>query len=279
MKKTAARVMTGKTLNAGQICLAPDYVMVPEGKVDNFVSEASSSIETMFPTLKDNEDYTSIVNQRHYERLQGYLDDARKKGAKIVELNPADEDFSQQEHHKIPPTIIVEPTEDMKVMQEEIFGPILPVKSYKAVDDAIGYVNDHERPLGLYYFGEDADEENRVVKSTTSGGVSVNDVLTHIMQDDAPFGGVGPSGMGSYHGYEGFVNFSHAKTVFRQTPFEFAAGMLRPPYGDKARKLINGMIKNKNLFGSGGRVRYFDARDPFFGVTRETGDNEYDFQR
>ena len=243
MKKTAARVMTGKTLNAGQICLAPDYVMVPEGKVDNFVSEASSSIETMFPTLKDNEDYTSIVNQRHYERLQGYLDDAREKGAKIVELNPADEDFSQQEHHKIPPTIIVEPTEDMKVMQEEIFGPILPVKSYKAVDDAIGYVNDHERPLGLYYFGEDSDEENKVVKSTTSGGVSVNDVLTHIMQDDAPFGGVGPSGMGSYHGYEGFVNFSHAKTIFRQTPFEFAAGMLRPPYGDKSRKLINGMIK------------------------------------
>ena len=123
----------------------------------------------MFPTLKDNEDYTSIVNQRHYERLQGYLDDAREKGAKIVELNPADEDFTQQEHRKIPPTIIVEPTEDMKVMQEEIFGPILPVKSYKAVDDAIGYVNDHERPLGLYYFGEDSDEENKVVKSTTSG--------------------------------------------------------------------------------------------------------------
>ena len=243
MKKTAARVMTGKTLNAGQICLAPDYVMVPEGKVDNFVSEASSSVETMFPTLKDNEDYTSIVNQRHYERLQSYLDDAREKGATIVELNPADEDFSQQEHHKIPPTIIVEPTEDMKVMQEEIFGPILPVKSYKAVDDAIGYVNDHERPLGLYYFGEDSAEENKVVNSTTSGGVSVNDVLTHIMQDDAPFGGVGPSGMGSYHGHEGFVNFSHAKTIFRQTPFEFAAGMLRPPYGDKARKLINGMIK------------------------------------
>ena len=243
MKKTAARVMTGKTLNAGQICLAPDYVMVPEGKLDNFVSEASASVETMFPTLKDNEDYTSIVNQRHYERLQSYLDDARDKGATIVELNPADEDFTQQEHHKIPPTIIVEPTEDMKVMQEEIFGPILPVKSYKAVDDAIGYVNDHERPLGLYYFGEDPAEENKVVNSTTSGGVSVNDVITHIMQDDAPFGGVGPSGMGSYHGREGFVNFSHAKTIFRQTSFEFAAGMLRPPYGNKIRKVLDGMIK------------------------------------
>ncbi len=243
MGKTAARVMTGKTLNAGQICLAPDYVMVPEGKVDDFVEEASKITTDMFPTLKDNNDYTSVVNQRHYDRLQSYLADAREKGAKIVEINPADEDFSQQPHHKIPPTIIVEPTDDMKVMQEEIFGPILPVKSYKTMDDAIGYVNDHERPLGLYYFGENRQEEEKVVNNTTSGGVSVNDVITHIMQDDAPFGGVGPSGTGAYHGKEGFVNFSHAKTVFRQTPFEFAAGMFRPPYGDKIRKVLGGMIK------------------------------------
>lgn len=243
MKKAAARVMTGKTLNAGQICLAPDYVMVPEGKVDDFVEEATQSVSTMFPTLKDNEDYTSVVNQRHYDRLQSYLDDAREKGAQIVEINPNNEDFSQQPHHKIPPTIVVNPTEDMKVMQEEIFGPILPVKSYKAVDDAIGYVNDHDRPLGLYYFGNDNAEENRVINSTTSGGVSVNDVITHIMQDDAPFGGVGPSGTGAYHGKEGFVNFSHAKTVFRQSPFEFAAGALRPPYGEKTRKMLAGIIK------------------------------------
>jgi len=206
MTKTAARVMTGKTLNAGQICLAPDYVMVPEGKVDDFVAQATKSVETMFPTMKENPDYTSVVNQRHYDRLQSYLDDARAKGAKIVEINPANEDFLQQPHHKIPPTIIIEPTEDMKVMQEEIFGPILPVKSYKSVDDAIGYVNDHDRPLGLYYFGDDRNEENRVINSTTSGGVAVNDVITHIMQEDAPFGGVGPSGTGSYHGKEGFIN-------------------------------------------------------------------------
>ena len=243
MKKAAARVMTGKTLNAGQICLAPDYVMVPEGKVDDFVSEATASVTSMFPTLKDNEDYTSVVNQRHYDRLQSYLDDAREKGAKIVEINPGNEDFSQQEHRKIPPTIVVNPTEDMKVMQEEIFGPILPIKSYSEVEDAIGYVNDHDRPLGLYYFGDDRTEENRVINSTTSGGVTVNDVITHIMQDDAPFGGVGPSGTGAYHGKEGFVNFSHAKTIFRQTPFEFAAGALRPPYGEKTRKMLAGIIK------------------------------------
>jgi coniferyl-aldehyde dehydrogenase len=170
-------------------------------------------------------------------------DDAREKGAKIVEINPANEDFSQQPHHKIPPTIVVEPGEDTKIMQEEIFGPILPVKSYKSVDEAIGYVNDHDRPLGLYYFGDDAGEESRVINNTTSGGVTVNDVITHIMQDDAPFGGVGPSGTGAYHGFEGFINFSHAKTIFRQSPFEFAAGALRPPYGENTRKMLAGIIK------------------------------------
>jgi coniferyl-aldehyde dehydrogenase len=243
MTKTAARVMTGKTLNAGQICLAPDYVMVPKGKIDSFVEAASKSVETMFPSLKENGDYTSIINQRHYDRLTGYLEDAKAKGAKIIEINPANEDFSQQAHFKIPPTIIVEPTEDMKVMQEEIFGPILPVKSYDSIEDAIGYVNDHDRPLGLYYFGENKSEEDKVVQRTTSGGVAVNDVITHIMQDDAPFGGVGPSGTGAYHGVEGFKNFSHAKTVFRQTSVEALAGIFRPPFGPKIRKMIEGQLK------------------------------------
>jgi coniferyl-aldehyde dehydrogenase len=239
-------LFTGATSIASHVMRAAAENLVPvtlEGKVDDFVAQATKSVETMFPTMKENPDYTSVVNQRHYDRLQSYLDDARAKGAKIVEINPANEDFSQQPHHKIPPTIIIEPTEDMKVMQEEIFGPILPVKSYKSVDDAIGYVNDHDRPLGLYYFGDDRNEENRVINSTTSGGVAVNDVITHIMQEDAPFGGVGPSGTGSYHGKEGFINFSHAKTVFRQTPFEFAAGALRPPYGEKTRKMLAGIIK------------------------------------
>ncbi|MBE8190596.1 MAG: aldehyde dehydrogenase family protein, partial [Alphaproteobacteria bacterium] len=243
MKKVAARVMTGKTLNAGQICLAPDYVMVPEGKVDEFVEEAGASVRKMFPTMKDNADYTSIVNDRHYNRLQGYVAEAKERGTKVVEINPANEDFSQQEHLKIPPTIIVEPDEDMKVMQEEIFGPILPVKSYRSIDEAIAYVNDHDRPLGLYYFGNDRAEENKVINSTTSGGVSVNDVVTHISQDDAPFGGVGPSGTGSYHGKEGFVNFSHAKTIFRQTGVEALAGILRPPYTDKFKNMLLGQIK------------------------------------
>ena len=131
----------------------------------------------------------------------------------------------------------------MKIMQEEIFGPILPIKSYSGVDEAIQYVNERARPLGLYYFGEDNVEENKVVNGTTSGGVAVNDVITHIMQDDAPFGGVGPSGTGAYHGFEGFLNFSHTKTVFRQTSFELVVGVMRPPYGKKIRKMMASIIK------------------------------------
>ena len=213
---TAKRVMMGKTLNAGQICLAPDYVMVPKEKVGSFVAEATKAVTTMYPTLKDNPDYTSVINQRHYDRLQGYIDDARAKGAEIIELNPAKEDFRQQPFHKIPPTLVLNPTDDMKIMKDEIFGPLLPVKTYEKMDEAIGYVNDHARPLGLYYFGNDAKEQDRVLTRTTSGGVTVNDVVMHVAMEDLPFGGIGPSGMGSYHGHDGFKTFSHAKAVFTQ---------------------------------------------------------------
>jgi len=235
--------MTGKTMNAGQICLAPDYVFVPEGKVDEFIGEASKSVHKMYPTLKDNPDYTSVVNQRHYDRLNSYLDDVRAKGGTIVEINPANEDFSQQQAHKIPPTIIVEPTDDMKVMQEEIFGPVLPVKTYKNISDAVAYVNGRDRPLGLYYFGQDDEEEDRVLTRTTSGGVTVNDVVMHVSMEDLPFGGVGPSGMGAYHGIDGFKTFSHAKAIYKQAKAKMVVEMFRPPYGDKTRKTLKSMIK------------------------------------
>jgi len=239
---TAKRVMMGKTMNAGQICLAPDYVLIPKTRAKEFVSAAGSAVGAMFPTLKDNPDYTSVINQRHYDRLMGYLDDARAKGAEIVELNPAKEDFSQQPFHKIPPTIVLNPTDDMKIMKDEIFGPLLPVKTYDSVDEAIGYVNDHARPLGLYYFGDNAAEQDRVLTRTTSGGVSVNDVIMHVSMEDLPFGGVGPSGMGAYHGIDGFKTFSHAKAVFSQTRMD-AAAMLRPPYGEKIQKMMASQIK------------------------------------
>ena len=242
MKDVATKVMTGKMMNAGQICIAPDYVFVPEGSGDCFVANAESAVKKMYPTLKDNPDYASVINQRHYDRLQGYLEDAKKKGAQIVEINPAKEDFSQQPHHKIPPTIIVNPTDDMKVMQDEIFGPILPVKTYKGVDEAIGFINGRDRPLALYYFGKDEAERDRVLSRTTSGGVAVNDVIMHVSMEDLPFGGIGPSGMGAYHGLEGFRTFSHNKAVYKQAKMDIG-GMLRPPYGDKFRKMLEGRVK------------------------------------
>ena len=243
MTKAATRIMAGKTLNAGQICLAPDYAMVAEDQVDSFVGAAQAAVETLYPSgLKDNEDYTSIVNQRHYDRLMGYVEDARSKGAEVVEINPMGEDFTQQPHHKIPPHLVLNPTDEMTVMQDEIFGPILPVKTYTDPEQAVAYVNANERPLGLYYFGEDRAEKEMVLQSTISGGVTVNDVIFHVGQEDLPFGGVGPSGMGSYHGFDGFREFSHARAVYTQTGNEIIA-MLRPPYGEKFRKQIGARLK------------------------------------
>ncbi len=242
LELAAKRVMFGKTLNAGQICLAPDYMLVPEERAQDFVTAAGKAVSAMFPTLKDNPDYTSVVNQRHYDRLMGYLDDARAKGAEIVELNPAKEDFTQQPFHKIPPTLVLNPSDDMKIMQDEIFGPLLPVKTYKRAEDAVAYVNGRPRPLGLYYFGNDAGEEKTVLNRTTSGGVSVNDVVWHVSMEDLPFGGIGPAGMGAYHGIDGFRTFSHAKAVLRQTKMDVTA-MLRPPYGAKFRKFLATQIK------------------------------------
>jgi coniferyl-aldehyde dehydrogenase len=244
LAKTTDAIMAGKLMNAGQICLAPDYVLVPEDRASAFVDAARASVTKMFPSLLDNPDYTSVINRRHFDRINGYLDDARAKGAQLVEINPAGEDFRQQPHHKIPPTLVLDPTDDMQIMQDEIFGPVLPVKRYGAVDEAIDYVNARPRPLGLYYFGKDDREQREVTGRTTSGGVTVNDVVMHVAQEDLPFGGVGPSGMGSYHGIDGFRTFSHAKAVFTQSPLDVAglAG-LRPPWGEKILATIRRQMR------------------------------------
>ena len=240
---SAKRIMAGKTMNAGQICLSPDYVLLPENKLEGFVSSSKDAVTKMFPTLKDNDDYTSLINERHYLRLKNYIDEAKQSGCEIVEINPSNEDFEQQEHFKIPPTILINPNDDLKVMQEEIFGPVLPVKTYKDFDETITYVNKKDRPLGLYYFGKDDDELSTVLDKTTSGGVTVNDVIFHVSQDNAPFGGVGTSGIGTYHGEEGFKNFSHAKTIFTQTNMDNLIDVFRPPYGKKAEKALKDQIK------------------------------------
>jgi coniferyl-aldehyde dehydrogenase len=219
---------------------------VPENRRDEFVTKATAAVTRMYPTLKDNPDYTSVVNQRHYDRLTGYIADAKSKGAKVVEVNPAREDLRQQPYHKIAPTFILDPTDDMKVMQDEIFGPVLPVKTYKSVDEAIGYVNAKPRPLGLYYFGADENEKEKVLTRTTSGGVTVNDTIMHVAMEDLPFGGVGPSGMGAYHGVDGFRQFSHRKAVYQQPTSNFIEKQLaniRAPYGEGIQKQLTGSIK------------------------------------
>lgn len=235
--KAGERIALGKMMNAGQICLAPDYMYVPDDKAEEAISCVTSAATAMYPTLLDNSDYASIVSDRHFERLQGLVEDARDKGAEVIEVNPAGENFKAANQRKMPLTILRGVDDDMSVMQEEIFGPVLPVKTYKAVGEAVDYINEHDRPLGLYYFGEDKAEQEQVLSRTISGGVTTNDVIFHVSMEDLPFGGIGPSGMGSYHAIEGFREFSHARAVYQQPKIDVAklAGM-KPPYGKAKEK-------------------------------------------
>jgi coniferyl-aldehyde dehydrogenase len=209
------KVVVGKLLNAGQLCVAPDYVFVPKESVDAFIGVAKAVIAGFLPTLRDNPDYTSIINSRHLERLQGYLNQAREAGVELIELNPAGEDFSDAPRNKILPTLLRNPGDDLQVMQDEIFGPLLPIKPYEDLGEVLAFINARPRPLALYYFGNDAAEEALVLSRTCSGGVTLNGVMSHASTESLPFGGVGHSGMGAYHGIDGFRTFSHAKAVFR----------------------------------------------------------------
>lgn len=238
--RATASIMHGKSFNAGQTCIAPDYVLAPSDKVDGFVEAARGAVTRMYPTLANNPDYTSIVSDRHYARLQGLLRDAEEKGARTVALNPAGENFDPS-LRKIPPTLVLGATDDMKIMQEEIFGPLLPVVATKGLDEAIAIVNGRDRPLALYWFGEDGGNRDRVMANTISGGVTINDTLLHFVQEEQPFGGVGPSGMGAYHGHWGFEAFSKLKPIYVQSRFT-GAGMLRPPYGATFDRLLS-MLK------------------------------------
>lgn len=244
VKLTADRIMTGKALNAGQACIAPDYVFVPESQLDEYIDALTASIREQYPTIKDNPDYTAIINERHFGRVSAMLDDARAKGATIVPLAPKDEAAPDPSTRTIPPTLILGATDDMEVSREEIFGPLLPIRTYAAIDEAIAYVNARPRPLALYYFGTDGTEEQRVLARTTSGNVTVNDVVMHTTQDDLPFGGVGPSGMGSYRGVHGFRTFSHAKGVFTQSAQDIAAmAGLRPPFDERLAAAMDFQIQ------------------------------------
>ncbi len=242
--RAGERIAAGKMLNAGQICLAPDYLCVPEDREEEAITAIASAAGMMYPTLLDNDDYASVVTDRHFDRLQSMVADARDKGAEVIEINPGKEDFANTNARKMPLTVLRNVTDDMQAMQEEIFGPVLPVKTYGRIDQAIDFVNGRDRPLGLYYFGEDEAEREKVLTRTISGGVTVNDVVFHVSMDDLPFGGVGPSGIGSYHGPEGFREFSHARSIYRQPRADIAklAGF-KPPYGEGTAKALARQLK------------------------------------
>lgn len=228
MGEAASRIAFGKCYNAGQTCVATDYILCPENRVDELVTAMTEQVSQMYPTIRDNPDYTSIINERQHSRLQKVLADAKEKGARIVEINPANEDMGDT--RKIPLTIVFDIREDMLIANEEIFGPLLPVATYKTLKDAVQYVNDRPRPLALYYFDYNNQNSDYVLNNTHSGGVSLNDTISHVGVDDMGFGGVGPSGMGSYHGHEGFLTFSHAKSVLRKGRLNFLKASL-PPFG------------------------------------------------
>jgi len=221
----APRLVAGKLLNAGQTCIAPDYALVPSENVDAFVAAVTDAARRLYPAFADNPDYTSIINERHRLRLAGLVDDARAKGARIVTLGEGDVGS-----RVIAPTLVVGATPEMAIMREEVFGPLFPIESYATLDDAIALVNGRPHPLAFYYFGRNPARRERVLRETLAGGVTVNDTLWHFAHEGLPFGGVGGSGFGAYHGERSFRTFSHEKSVFVQ-PRIAAARLLYPPYG------------------------------------------------
>jgi acyl-CoA reductase-like NAD-dependent aldehyde dehydrogenase len=233
--EAAGRIAYGKCLNAGQTCIAPDYALVPAESVDAFVAAARAAIAALYPTLAANPDFTAIVDARHRDRLARLLEDAVARGARAIEVNPAGEDVAAA--GKRAPTLLTGVDGSMAIMREEIFGPLLPIVAYRDLDEAIAFVNARPRPLALYVFEHDRDAVRRVIERTVSGGVTVNETILHIAQDDLPFGGVGASGMGRYHGREGFETFSQMKAVFRQ-PRLNGLKLFRPPYGRRFESLV-----------------------------------------
>jgi coniferyl-aldehyde dehydrogenase len=240
IQTAAQRILHVKYMNAGQTCVAPDYLMIPPSGVDAFVAAARKIVSRRYPRL-DTPDYTSVIDDRSYQRLITVIEDARAKGADVINLiEGAAPDAGLR---KIPPTILTGVTDDMEVMRHEIFGPLLPIKTYQTLDDAIATINAGERPLALYLFTNDRQVQETVLARTMSGGVSINDCAMHVAQHDMPFGGIGNSGMGQYHGYEGFAEFSKLRPVFQQAGRPLGASFLYPPYGKAFETMYKMLIK------------------------------------
>lgn len=233
--EAARRIAFGKSINAGQVCVSPDYVLCHKDQMDAFVSAFTTAIETAYPTLANNDDYSAIISERQKARLESYLLDAKEKGATVISINRTNEDLSAT--RKMPMTLVLGATDDMRVMQEEIFGPILPVIAYDDMDDALNRVTHGPRPLALYYFDWDQKRADLILRNTHSGGVCINDTMSHVTADDIPFGGIGDSGMGHYHGKEGFYTFSKAKGVVRKGRINTSA-LVAPPWGNIMFRLL-----------------------------------------
>jgi coniferyl-aldehyde dehydrogenase len=242
LKTAAERIMWVKMFNAGQICTNVDYVFLPEGKVEEFAAHCKRLFAERFPDMNAN-DYTSIIDQRSYDRLQATLDDAQSKGSTLVNL--AQGQAPDTTMRKFPPHLVLNPSPEMWLSSREIFGPILPVRTYRDRQEVADYINAHDRPLALYPFTHDKALQQFYISRVMSGGVSVNDTMMHVAQHDLPFGGVGPSGMGHYHGREGFNTFSKLRPVFYQGRFSAVQKFFQPPYADRPMKLLNLIIKFK----------------------------------
>lgn len=234
----AERLAYGKTMHGGQICVTPDYVFLPKALKETFIDLYVKAVSAMYPKMVFGEDYSPIVNKKNYQRLLRLVQDAEEKGARIICVNPADENMNPDDSLKLPLHLVVDPSEDMTIMQEEIFGTVLAVKTYEQVDEALTYINDHDRPLSAYYFGADTAEQEKVITSITCGSMVINDFVHQIFHEQLPFGGVGASGMGRYRGEAGFRTFSNEKTVYYQTDLDEAVAPMRAPYGEGIKQFL-----------------------------------------
>ncbi len=242
LQTAAERIMWSKMLNAGQICTNVDYLFVPQGKAEDFVAEAQRIATRRYPDV-NNGDYTAVIDQRQYDRLQATLADAVAKGARVVNLCPGQ--TANPDKRIMPPQAVLDVTEDMLIMQREIFGPLLPIKTYRNKEEVVEYIGDRHSPLALYLYSNDKALQQYYLDNTISGGVTINDGLLHGSMHSLPFGGVGQSGMGQYHGYEGFLTFSKLRPVFKQSPWR-SLNMLMPPYAGLSGKVLDIMLKMKS---------------------------------
>ena len=231
------RIAWGKLINAGQTCIAPDYMLVPRNDVDRFVARLRISMTRLYPKFRSNPDYSAIISERHLRRLRELIEDARARGAGVIEIEPLDPSVAAAAR-QLAPTLLLNVTDSMRVMNEEIFGPVLPIVPYDTLVEALAYINRHERPLALYWFGRNSAARDQVLAGTIAGGVSINDTLLHIAQEGLPFGGVGASGQGHYHGEFGFRQFSKEKPVFIQSRFS-GGGIIRPPYKPSIERVLS----------------------------------------